>query len=306
MKTFLSLMILIFLTFSPCLVSADMCSGRGVELQVLGSGGPEVQDKRASTSYLIWIDGKARVLIDSGGGSELRFGEAGAWMKDLYLVLFTHIHVDHTAGFAALVKSSFFENRTEPLPVLGPTGNKIFPPTTGFILGLFSKEKGIYRYLSEYLTGGKYSYAIKPRNIDIGNRSITEVFSGNGIKVFALPVIHGVVPNIAYKVMAGGYTIAFTSDTNGENRHLPTLAQNSDILVAHNAVPEDAEGDERSLHMPPSVIGKIAEASKTKKLILSHRMLRTLGKEEQTMKFISDFYKGDKVFANDLDCYSLK
>lgn len=48
--------------------AAEVCGKSGIALQVLGSGGPELQDKRASSSYLIWQDGKARVLIDSGGG----------------------------------------------------------------------------------------------------------------------------------------------------------------------------------------------------------------------------------------------
>ena len=30
------------------------CDHKGVTLQVLGSGGPELQDKRASSSYLVW------------------------------------------------------------------------------------------------------------------------------------------------------------------------------------------------------------------------------------------------------------
>jgi len=40
------------------------CSGRGVQVQVLGSGGPEMEDKRASSSYLVWQNGRPRILID--------------------------------------------------------------------------------------------------------------------------------------------------------------------------------------------------------------------------------------------------
>ena len=58
--------------------AATPCTGRGVELQVLGSGGPELEDKRASSSYFVWQDGRPRILVDSGGGSSLRFGQAGA------------------------------------------------------------------------------------------------------------------------------------------------------------------------------------------------------------------------------------
>ena len=35
----------------------------GVALQVLGSGGPIADDGRASSSYIVWIDGKSRVLM---------------------------------------------------------------------------------------------------------------------------------------------------------------------------------------------------------------------------------------------------
>ena len=35
---------------------AQTCGGDGVAVQVLGSGGPELQDKRASSSYLVWQD----------------------------------------------------------------------------------------------------------------------------------------------------------------------------------------------------------------------------------------------------------
>jgi hypothetical protein len=37
---------------APLGASAGPCTGQGVELQVLGSGGPELEDKRASSSYL--------------------------------------------------------------------------------------------------------------------------------------------------------------------------------------------------------------------------------------------------------------
>jgi hypothetical protein len=43
---------------------AQTCGGEGIAVQVLGSGGPELQDKRASSSYLVWQDGQARVLVE--------------------------------------------------------------------------------------------------------------------------------------------------------------------------------------------------------------------------------------------------
>src|ERR1700675_4120061 len=92
-SVFLSLPWLLLVTlcldcaFVPA-VPAQTCGGQGVAVQVLGSGGPELQDKRASSSYLVWQDGQARVLVDAGGGSALRFGERGANMSQLDVILF--------------------------------------------------------------------------------------------------------------------------------------------------------------------------------------------------------------------------
>ena len=71
-------------------VRAQSCGSNALAVQVLGSGGPELQDKRASTSYLIWEHGKARVMVDAGGGSALRFGESGAQMSQVDVFLFSH------------------------------------------------------------------------------------------------------------------------------------------------------------------------------------------------------------------------
>jgi len=107
-------------------------------------------------------------------------------------------------------------------------------------------------------------------------------------------------------VEAGGKVIAFSGDTNGEGEGLVRLAANADLLIAHNAVPEGATGVERALHMPPSVIGQIAAKAHVKSLVLSHRMLRTLGKEAQTQTEIRKSYPGPLRFASDLDCFPLR
>lgn len=135
--------------------AAQSCGSQGVAVQVLGSGGPELQDKRASSSYLVWEKGQARVLIDAGGGSALRFGESGAQMSQLDVLLFTHFHVDHSADFPALIFSSWFENRERPLPIYGPPGNDFMPSTTEFVSNLFGEKHGAYRYLSELLEPGE-------------------------------------------------------------------------------------------------------------------------------------------------------
>jgi ribonuclease BN (tRNA processing enzyme) len=275
-------------------------------VQVLGSGGPELQDKRASSSYLVWENGRARVLVDAGGGSALRFGESGAQMSQLDVILFTHFHVDHSADFAALIKSSWFEDRKRPLPIYGPEGNGFMPSTTEFVSDFFGDKHGAYRYLSELLVQGQGgSYQMHPHNVAASANAMMAFRSGD-LAVYSVRVVHGAVPALAWRVEVGGKRIVFSGDTNGEGEGLPRLAGNADLFIAHNAVPEGVVGVERKLHMPPSVIGQIAGEAHVKQLVLSHRMLRTLGKEDQTRSEIKTRFLGPVEFANDLDCFSLE
>ena len=285
--------------------SAQSCGAQGVALQVLGSGGPELQDKRASSSYLVWQDGRARVLVDAGGGSALRFGESGATMSMLDVILFSHFHVDHSGDFSPLVKSSWFEDRARPLPIYGPPGNDFMPSTVEFVSDYFGSKRGVYRYLSElYDPAESGSYKLQPHNVVV-EFTPAVVFRSGDLTASAVRVVHGPVPALAWRVEIGGKAIVFSGDTNGNDVGLPRLAANAGIFVAHNAVPEGATGVERNLHMPPSVIGEIAGEAHVKQLVISHRMLRTLGKEEQTLAEIRKHYAGPVVFSNDLDCFPL-
>ena len=279
------------------------CTGHGVELQVLGSGGPEVQDKRAGTSYLIWRDGKARVLIDAGGGAALRFGEAGARMEDLKFILLSHLHVDHTADLPALFMSSYFGQRVSPLPLFGPSGNRDFPATTVFIADLFDPAHGAYRYLGRYLSGHDDGYSLQPHDVRLAAHEIRKVSSTEGITISASRVIHGSVPALAWRVDLDERSLVFSGDGNGDNGNLQQLANGADLLVIHNSIPEGAEGPPRALHMPPSLIGAIAASAHAHRLVLSHRMLRTLGREQETVGFIARSYAGAVAVANDLDCF---
>lgn len=296
---------LVALTFGRGAVvrAGETCNGKGVEVQVLGSGGPEIQDKRASSSYLIWRDGRARLLVDMGGGAALRFGESNARIEDLEAILFTHLHIDHTADFSALIKSSYFGERKRPLPVYGPAGNDGFPATTTFVADLFNPAHGIYRYLGDFLSGSDDGYQLRAHDVKLRRGEIRKVFTVDGMAILATSVAHGSVPALAWRAEVDGRVVVFSGDTNGEDSSLRILAKDADVFVAHNAVPEGVTGAPRALHMPPSVIGEIARSAGVKRLVLSHRMLRTLGREQETRHFIATTYSGPVAFADDLDCY---
>jgi len=280
------------------------CTKEGVWLQVLGSGGPEINDERASASYIVWVNGKARILVDAGGGSSYNFERSGADFNDIAAVLLSHLHVDHSSDLSTYIKGNYFIDRQRKLPIYGPGSNDVMPSTEEFVEALFSEPDGAYKYLSSNLVNDNPG-RIEAHSLIIHSKDhkIQPAYNDTNIKTSAITVHHGPIPALAWKVVIDDKVLVFSGDMNGDYKTLPKLAKNADILVAHNAVPESAQGTEKKLHMRPSVIGEIAKEANVKQLILSHRMLRTLGKEDQTRKFIEVNYTGKIMFANDSDCF---
>jgi len=302
-----ALALFVFLFTPPTLLAVNQCERKGVQLQVLGSGGPEIlQVSRASSSYLIWLDGKARVLIDAGGGSALNYSKTGAKFEDLDAILLTHLHVDHSADVPAYIKGSYFGNRKRDLLIFGPTGNQLMPSTSEFVRSLFSKPSGTFKYLSDFLDKAESAaYKIQAYDVPFNNNTSWSDYENERIKLSAISVHHGPLPAVAWRVDVGGYSISFSGDMSGDYHSLEKLALNSTMLVANNAIPENSTGAARFLHMPPSIIAKTALNAKVQQLVLSHRMLRTLGQEDETKHIIQRSYKGSVRFANDLDCFKL-
>jgi ribonuclease BN (tRNA processing enzyme) len=165
---------------------------------------------------------------------------------------------------------------------------------------LFGK-KGVYRYLNGYVIASESSaYKIRTENIPILNRAVQDIQHAS-LSLAAIAVHHGPVPALAWRVQVAGCVMVFSGDMSNQYQTLEKLAKGADILIAHNAIPESAQGVARKLHMPPSEIGKIAAKAKVKKLVLSHRMMRTLGREQETLKIIRKSYKGPVKFADDMD-----
>lgn len=288
---------------APPLSAAD-CAG--ISLQVLGSGGPEISDDRASSGYLVWQDNKAVVMVEAGSGTALNYELSGADLVDLQAVLFTHFHVDHSVDFPTLIKASYFTDRDVDLPAYGPDGNELVPSASEFVEIMLGKNGG-YRYLNDYLaTDEPDSYKITVTNVPLSPRAIQHYTLNPSIKLSAVPVQHGPIPAVAWRVDVDDCSLSFSGDMNNRFGTLAPMAKGSDFLVANNAIPEGATGAARFLHMPPSEIGKIASAAEIGKLILSHRMSRTLGREQSTEKEIRRYYSGPLEFANDLDRFVLE
>lgn len=296
--------------------AADSCEGSGLRVQVLGSGGGELSEGRAASGYVLWLDGKARAVVDFGPGAALRFGATGARAADLDVILLSHLHADHTLDLPMLIANAGHEKRNRPLPLYGPVGNQFAPSTVTFVRTLLDGTRGAYRHLGEVLSPlAKNSFKLDAHDVrlrpgGVGVRredadGIREFRPNERLEVAGTYVIHGGYPSLAWRISAGGRNVVFTGDMNGEGGTFERIAQKADLMIAHHAIPEGTGGVDRYAHMPPSVIGRLAAQSNVKRLVLTHRTRGTLGQEDASLAAIRARYAGPVVFADDLNCFAV-
>lgn len=305
MPTTLRMLAALFILNLSSTLSAANCGQMGVALQVLGSGGPVADDDRASSGYLIWQDGRARILVEAGGGIFLRYGQARAQIEDLDLIALTHFHTDHAADLPALLKSGFFSSREAALHISGPSGNTIMPSIQEYLSALFSAEHGAFRYLSGFLDGSDGLFALHPIEIDADKRKPFLLYKDKDLKVYAVGVHHGPIPSLGYLFEIDGKRIAISGDQNLADNAFVTLAKHADVMLMPMAIPNDAGSVARNLHATPDNIGKAALQAAPQRLILSHLMQRSLRNLDDNLDAIRQYYQGKMIVAQDMACYEL-
>lgn len=285
--------------------AAPVKCDQGTGIQVLGSGGPQVNPARASAGYLIWIDGKARALVDAGGGAFLRFGQAGARIEDLEVVALTHLHVDHSSDVPALLKAGYFSARRRDLPLLGPTGGGAFPGLKDWLNALLAEPDGAYHYLAGYLDGSDGLFGLDVREVDASRRQPQTVFESPELVLKAVGVVHGSVPALGLLAIVKGHRVAFSGDQNGHNPAFARMIGGAELLVMDYAIPEDAGRIAAALHARPSEIAQLAADADVDRLVLSHLMPRSERVLAASLAIIRKTYRGPLTVAGDMLCLSL-
>ncbi|XOV80769.1 MAG: MBL fold metallo-hydrolase [Aestuariibacter sp.] len=271
------------------------CQEEGIRVQVLGSGGPEVGDQRASSSYLVWRKDNAEVLLDAGSGSSLRFEQANGRLSDIKAILISHFHTDHSSDLVSYIKGAYFSDRVDDLVILGPAGNDQLPATDAYLRRLLSAD-GLYPYLAGYLQKGREAYVVKP--VTITRKKEQHVVANWQFQSLIVP--HGPLPALAWRISYGDCSIVYSGDTSDANKQLATFAKAADLLIVHNAISDDAGRIARNLHMTPTQIIDVVRQSAAHKVVLSHFMNRSLPTREQTKTRIEDASSSTVLLAEDL------
>ncbi|MFW2439352.1 MAG: MBL fold metallo-hydrolase [Arenicellales bacterium] len=329
-RTFFTLLTMAFL--SPlALADDDDLAVNEVEgslsVMVLGSGGPiATAEGRASAGYLIFTDGKPRILMDVGGGTFQRLAKSGTNIKDLDIILLSHLHADHTGDLTPVIKTLYFHNnlagtgRTAPVRIYGPAvtalphddtgkvtypnGLPVYPSTADYVDGHYSiSDGGVERYLTAFVKGisggaSNFSYTANDLSSRIPNASIETLLDEGGLVIKSIAVDHGPVPAVAFRVEYKGHSIVYSGDTGtkgiGPNNlgqgNMATISQEADILIYDTAVMEVGDAPPNPLfhllHTQPSLIANVAIEANVKKLVLSHLTPVTSPRVKEIKKII--------------------
>jgi ribonuclease BN (tRNA processing enzyme) len=286
------------------LMLGTSCGASGqVTVQVLGSGGPLVKADRASASYLVWVDGHARILVDIGGGAFLRFGEADAKVDDLSLIAISHLHPDHVSDLPALLwRNTPKGTRSEPLRIAGPSGNDTAPGFDAFLSRLFDGKSGAFQVLGGTLGGSEEGAPLDIKVIDVARAESSPalVLDRAGLRVTALSVPHANMPSLAYRVDTAGTSIVFGSDQTGANPKFADFARNADLLILHMPL---APGASNAFHAAPDVVGRMAHAAAARRLVVSHIGQFNI---DAALAEVRKHYEGPITVAEDLQCTSAR
>jgi ribonuclease BN (tRNA processing enzyme) len=305
-KIKISALLLVMVMLVPLAANADKKKKLAVDkvkgnfsVLVLGSGGPRAADNgRAGSGFLIFVDGKPRIMMEMGGGTFKSLAQSGALIPDLDLFLLTHLHLDHTADMSAMVKTVFFHNRakgvfrTAPLNFYGPEANGIpfppvplpdgagipqYPPLTDYVHGHYNIKTGVERYLNAFTLGtktGRFNYTAMDLPSDFNSDAETTFYTGaDGLVIKSIAVSHGPVPAVAYRIEYDGKSIVWSGDTRSLTGNMAKISAGADLLIYDTAIMADDPPPGtifHSLHTIPERMGEVAVEANPKTLLLSH------------------------------------
>ena len=307
--TFFRILLITYLALAftnPAYASSTHCGDEGVWIEILGAGSGELNDGQASPSYLIWQDDVARVLVDLGSGSQIGFEKSGASFETIEAIALTQLRADHSGDLPAYLSAAQSDTRQMRLSIMGPSGDGGENPSTREFMQRMFGAQGVYPHLANAIKP-RAALGYRVRTIDVpatGSKRWAR-YQTEQVKMSAMPVHHGDIPALAWRIELGGQIIVITGSFNNSKNLVASFAQDADALVVSHAIPENSRGRLRELYARPSQLGRVANQANARMMILSHRSARTRGRESISRNAIEENYKGTILFANDGECWGL-
>jgi ribonuclease BN (tRNA processing enzyme) len=244
------------------------------ELILIGSG-TGIPSLRRGSPGLLAISATTTLLIDSGPGTLRKMLEVGITYRDPDVLLYTHLHPDHTADLVPTLFACKYGDlpREKDLLCIGGPGFKSF----------FEKLEKLY---GSWI--GPQSYNLTVKEIE------KDPLFFRDLKVISKPMAHlsgSIGCRIEFK---DGKSIAISGDTD-YCQNIIDLAYEVNLLILECSFPE---GKKVEGHLTPSLAGRIGLESHCKRLLLTH--LYPICDQFDILRQCRQVYQGEIILGEDL------
>ncbi|GAE28584.1 ribonuclease Z [Halalkalibacter wakoensis JCM 9140] len=236
-----------------------------ISVVMLGTGSPRPNLNRSQPAQALVVKDQA-ILIDCGEGTTAQLMKAQINPQSIKFLIFTHLHSDHTMGYAQFLLGGWGQGRSE-LTIIGPKGTKEFHEN---ILNMYSYD---------------IDYRCSLGRSSAGVRDVQVIeFDGPGellenplpYKITTARMIHN-VPTFAFRFEIDGTVIVVSSDTS-PNEEIVHLADRADLLVQNAGLTTGQKSKAlekiwdqlQKEHCTPTQAGVIAKRANVKKVVLTH------------------------------------
>jgi ribonuclease BN (tRNA processing enzyme) len=270
---------------------------------LLGTGTPIADPERAGPSVAIVTNGTP-YIVDFGPGVVRRAAAAyGAGIKELDVpklahAFLTHLHSDHTAGYADLILTPWVLERERPLQVYGPAGTAAM---TEHILAAYRED--IRERLEGLEPANDTGYLVSAHEIEPGI-----VYRDVNVQVEAFPVRHGSWPAFGFKFHTADRTIVISGDT-APTEGMVEASRGCDVLI-HEVY--SVAGFERHapawqryhsrVHTSSHELAEMASRAQPGLLILYHQLFWGTS-EAELVQEVRGRYGGAVASGRDLGVY---
>jgi ribonuclease BN (tRNA processing enzyme) len=272
------------------------------KLVLLGTGTPFADADRSGPSIAVVVNNTSYV-IDCGPGvvrrasAAVNKGVKGLEAAQLRKLFITHLHSDHTTGYADFIFTPAVLDRNAPLEVYGPKGLQAM---TTHILQAYKEDREIR--IDGLEKGNAEGYQVNVHEVTPGI-----VYKDSNVIVKAFRVKHGSWPEaFGFRFETPDKVIVISGDCTF-SEDLVANAKDCDVLVHEVYSMEGlAKREQRwkdyhsTFHTSTEQLAKIANTVKPKSVVLTHQLLFGSSKES-LMKEIQKYYTGKVIYGNDLD-----
>ncbi|MBU0485629.1 MAG: MBL fold metallo-hydrolase [Proteobacteria bacterium] len=314
------LLIILSAMLPPAISKASDKNESATRIVLLGTGNPQPDPDRAGSATAIIVNQTA-YLVDFGPGVVRRAAAAlrDKGIRELYppkirVVFNTHLHSDHTVGYADLILTPWTMGRRVPLEVYGPPGLK---EMTEHLLAAYKED---IRIRTEGLE------AIPKESLQVNVHLVKPgvVYQDDNVKVTAFPTSHGDWEHsFGYRFDTADRSIVIPGDTTPTQATIDAC-NGCDILI-HEALTMKFVNNSRrpnpqgfdlkkyaaTYHTTTSQLAELANKAKPGLLILHHNPISLRPDKRPMASTPADLlneittagYKGKVVVGHDLDVY---